>query len=122
MYLGSCLMNLFDTFFSRSGLKIMCKPDEFAVFNPPSGQTCAAWASDFVKAVSGYIDNPDDTAACRYCQYSVSVVGKISHVDLLTSVKVGDEFFLPLNIKYTHRWRDVGILFCFFGTFVPLRY
>ncbi|KAH9981076.1 ABC-2 type transporter-domain-containing protein [Lactifluus volemus] len=92
------------------GLKITCKPDEFAVFNPPSGQTCAAWAGDFVNAVSGYIDNPNDTAGCRYCQYAV-----------------GDEFFLPLNIKYNHRWRDVGIFFCFFvfnfvATIIASRY
>lgn len=81
-----------------TGLKITCKPDEFAVFNPPSSQTCAAWASDFVNAAGGYLDNPNDSAGCRYCQY-----------------KVGDEFFLPLNIRFSHRWRDVGIYFCFFA-------
>ncbi|KAI0273384.1 pleiotropic drug resistance ABC transporter [Gloeopeniophorella convolvens] len=79
------------------GLSITCKPEEFATFNPPSGQTCVAWAGDFVNAVSGYLDNPNDTSSCRYCQY-----------------KVGDEYFLPLNIRYSHRWRDVGIYFCFF--------
>ncbi|KAI9458491.1 ABC-2 type transporter-domain-containing protein [Russula earlei] len=93
-----------------SGLKITCKPDEFAVFNPPLGQTCAAWANDFVTAAGGYLDNPNDSTGCRYCQY-----------------KVGDEFFLPLNIRYSHRWRDVGIFFCFFAfnfiaTIVASRY
>lgn len=107
-----------DSCFFCSGLKITCKPEEFAVFNPPSGQTCVAWASDFVNAAGGYLDNPNDTTGCRYCQYSVSVLGKKLHVVVLTSVKVGDEFFLPLNIKYSQRWRDVGIFFCFFGTFL----
>lgn len=92
------------------GLKITCKPEEFAVFNPPSGQTCAAWAQDFVNAAGGYLDNPNDSAACRYCRYSV-----------------GDEFFLPLNIRYSHRWRELGIYFCFFifnfiATIVASRY
>jgi len=92
------------------GLKITCKPEEFAVFTPPSGQTCAAWANDFVNAAGGYLDNPGDSAACRYCQY-----------------KVGDEFFLPLNIRFSHRWRDVGIYFCFFvfnfiATIIASRY
>ncbi|KAL0951841.1 hypothetical protein HGRIS_008502 [Hohenbuehelia grisea] len=80
------------------GLVIRCKSDEFAVFDPPSGQTCSQWANSFVEAVSGYIDNPDDTQACRYCQF-----------------KVGDEFFLPLNIEYSKRWRDAFLLLAFFG-------
>jgi len=93
-----------------TGLKITCKPEEFAVFNPPSGQTCGAWASDFVNAAGGYLDNANDSAGCRYCQY-----------------KVGDEFFLPLNIKFSNRWRDVGIYFCFFvfnfiATIIASRY
>lgn len=79
------------------GLRIQCKPEEFAVFNPPEGQTCAAWAGEFVSAFGGYLDNADDTSACRYCPYSV-----------------GEDFFLPLNIRYEDRWRDVWILFAFF--------
>ncbi|KAF4578418.1 hypothetical protein EYR36_000225 [Pleurotus pulmonarius] len=79
------------------GLVITCKPDEFAVFNPPSGETCAAWAGAFVSVAGGYLDNPDDTSACRYCQF-----------------RVGDEFFEPLNISYSNRWRDVWILFAYF--------
>ena len=63
-----------------SGLKITCKADEFAVFSPPSGQTCASWASDFVNAVGGYLDNPNDSAGCRYCQFKVGGLGKGSCV------------------------------------------
>ncbi|KDQ63067.1 hypothetical protein JAAARDRAFT_119769 [Jaapia argillacea MUCL 33604] len=79
------------------GLTIQCQSDEFAVFNPPVSQTCLTWANEFVAGFGGYIDNPNDTQACRYCQY-----------------KVGDEFFVPLNIQYSNRWRDVWILFAFF--------
>jgi ATP-binding cassette subfamily G (WHITE) protein 2 (SNQ2) len=85
---------------SRSGLVIRCKSDEFAVFNPPSGQTCAAWAQSFVDTFGGYLDNPLETAACRYCQYAV-----------------GDQFYTPLNISFSNRWRDAFILFSFFGKF-----
>ena len=105
---------------SNSGLKITCKSEEFAVFDPPSGQTCAAWARDFVNAAGGYLDNPNDSAACRYCQYSVSGIDTWPRGFVLTPGKVGDEFFLPLNIRYSHRWRDVGIYFCFFGTILYL--
>ncbi|KAI0323043.1 ABC-2 type transporter-domain-containing protein [Amylostereum chailletii] len=79
------------------GLPIRCKPEEFAVFSPPSGQTCGAWANEFVQAFGGYLDNANDTDTCRYCQYSV-----------------GDEFFLPLNIRFENRWRDVWVIFAFF--------
>jgi len=79
------------------GLSITCKAGEFSIFNPPSGQTCIQWASDFVNAVGGYIDNPSDTSSCRYCQYAN-----------------GDQYITPLNIQYSNRWRDAFILFCFF--------
>ncbi|KAF9011150.1 pleiotropic drug resistance ABC transporter [Cyathus striatus] len=78
------------------GLVIRCKSDEFAVFDPPSGQTCQQWGQDFVNTVGGYIDNLNDTTACRYCQYSI-----------------GDEFYTPLNISFSNRWRDAFILFSF---------
>jgi ABC-type multidrug transport system permease subunit len=80
-----------------TGLVIKCKPDEFAVFNPPANQTCSTWAQDFANAFGGYIDNPSATSDCRYCQYNV-----------------GDQFFDPLNIPFSHRWRDVFIVFSFF--------
>ncbi|KAG2022687.1 ABC transporter [Coprinopsis cinerea AmutBmut pab1-1] len=92
------------------GLAIKCKPDEFAVFNPPTGETCASWAQEFVDRFGGYLDNPLDTIACRYCQY-----------------KVGDEFFVPLNIRFENRWRDAFIVFSFFvfnliGTIIASRF
>jgi len=79
------------------GLVIRCNSDEFAVFQPPSGQTCKAWAQDFVDAFGGYLDNPNAVNSCRYCQYSI-----------------GDEFFTPLNIQFSNRWRDVFIVFAYF--------
>ncbi|KAG5718995.1 Brefeldin A resistance protein [Termitomyces sp. T112] len=79
------------------GLVIRCKSDEFAIFDPPSGQTCAEWGQAFVDKFGGYIDNLNDTLRCRYCQYSV-----------------GDQFYEPLNISYSLRWRDAFILFSFF--------
>jgi ATP-binding cassette, subfamily G (WHITE), member 2, SNQ2 len=80
------------------GLVIQCKGDEFSVFSPPSGQTCQQWAGDFVSLAGGYLNNPNATSDCQYCQYAV-----------------GDQYFTPLNIEYSNRWRDTGILVCFFG-------
>ena len=79
------------------GLEIQCRPDEFAVFNPPSDQTCAEWAGEFVSSFGGYLNDADATSGCQYCPYSV-----------------GDDFFRPLGIRYEDRWRDVWVLFAFF--------
>ncbi|KAM5536016.1 hypothetical protein V8D89_010274 [Ganoderma adspersum] len=78
------------------GLVIRCKADELIRFTPPSGQTCQQWAGEFVTAFRGYLENPNATDECAYCQYSR-----------------GEDFFEPLNIKYSNRWRDVWILFAF---------
>lgn len=83
-----------------SGLVIRCKADELIRFTPPSGQTCQQWAGEFVTAFRGYLENPNATDECAYCQYSR-----------------GEDFFEPLNIKYSNRWRDVWILFAFSGAF-----
>jgi len=92
------------------GLVIQCQSDEFATFEPPSGQTCQQWAGDFVNNFGGYLQNGDATSGCQYCQY-----------------KVGDEFFSGLNMSFDNRWRDLGIVFAFSGfnmivTLVASRY
>ncbi|KAI0347995.1 ABC-transporter [Trametopsis cervina] len=79
------------------GLPVTCQSEEFSRFNPPSGQTCLEWAGDFIRAAGGYLDNPSDSSDCRYCQYAN-----------------GDDYYTPLNIDYSNRWRDVWIVFCFF--------
>ncbi|KAE9401914.1 pleiotropic drug resistance ABC transporter [Gymnopus androsaceus JB14] len=79
------------------GLVITCQSDEFYTFSPPSGQTCYEWANDFVDVFGGYLNNPNATSACQYCEY-----------------RTGDEFYTPLNISFDNRWRDVFIIFAFF--------
>ncbi|QRV86887.1 ABC transporter G family member 11 [Ceratobasidium sp. AG-Ba] len=87
------------------GLKITCTDLEFARFQPPSGQTCVQWAGDFVNASIGYLDNPNETADCRYCPYAY-----------------GDDFYKGLGISFDDRWRDLGIMIAFtvFNTIVTL--
>ncbi|KAF8748804.1 ABC transporter [Rhizoctonia solani] len=69
---------------------------EFAVFQPPQGQTCLQWAGDFVNVSVGYLDNPDSTFDCRYCPY-----------------EYGDDFYNRLGISFDTRWRDFGIVIAF---------
>ncbi|KAL8291281.1 hypothetical protein RQP46_002259 [Phenoliferia psychrophenolica] len=78
------------------GLEIKCLAREFHVFEPPTGQTCADWAGEFVAIAGGYLQNPTASTACEYCQYSV-----------------GDEFYRNLGISFSTRQRDLGILVAF---------
>lgn len=77
-------------------VEVVCRPAEFNRFSPPSGQTCAQWAGKFAAAMGGYLDNPDATDECRYCQY-----------------RVGQSFYEPLQVSFGTRWRDFGIFICY---------
>jgi ABC-type multidrug transport system permease subunit len=75
---------------------VICKPTEFHRFSPPSGQTCAEWAGKFADVMGAYLNNPNATSDCEYCQY-----------------RNGQAFFAGLSIKFENRWRDVGIFIAY---------
>ncbi|KAK7207385.1 ABC-2 type transporter-domain-containing protein [Myxozyma melibiosi] len=74
-------------------VEVRCGDDEFNVFNPPDGQTCYQYAADFLTTSGGYINNPNATSLCQYCQYTT-----------------GDDYLSTINVKFSHRWRDIGFL------------
>lgn len=47
------------------GLPVECKPVDLAIFNPPAGQTCLAYAGEWVASTGGYLTNPNATADCK---------------------------------------------------------
>lgn len=47
------------------GLPVECKPVDLAYFNPPSGQTCIAYAGDWVASSGGYLINPNAISDCE---------------------------------------------------------
>ncbi|KAG0196193.1 hypothetical protein BGX28_010451 [Mortierella sp. GBA30] len=75
-----------------NGLQVQCRDTEFSIFQPPSGQTCMQYIGPFLQRSTGYINNPDATSNCQYCQYSK-----------------GQDFYRNLNMDFNHRWRNVGI-------------
>jgi ATP-binding cassette, subfamily G (WHITE), member 2, SNQ2 len=77
-------------------LPAVCKPNELINFSPPAGQTCSAWAQDYINASGGYLSNPNATDVCHYCPLAT-----------------GDEYFEPLGIKFSERGRDLGIMIVF---------
>ena len=78
------------------GLPVRCAPHELARFQPPSGETCIAWAQDFIDAYKGYIVNPNATSDCGYCQY-----------------ETGQQFYNAFDITFSQRGRNIGIVIAF---------
>ncbi|KAM3086929.1 ATP-binding cassette transporter snq2 [Clarireedia jacksonii] len=79
-----------------NGRTVTCADAELNRFTAPSGQTCGEYMKNFFAAGGpGYIVN-NATSACEYCAY-----------------KVGEQFYEPLELDFSNRWRDLGILIAF---------
>ncbi|CCM03954.1 uncharacterized protein FIBRA_06107 [Fibroporia radiculosa] len=78
---------------------INCASVEFVKVNPPSGETCMQYLGDFINLNGGYVQNPNATDSCDYCQYRTT-----------------DEFLGSRNVFYSNHWRNLGI-FCIFTIF-----
>jgi len=79
------------------GQQIGCSDIEYSHVDPPSGQTCSQYLGRYISAKGGYVSNPAATSQCQFCPYRT------------TDEFLGNNF----NIKYSHRWRDVGIFIVF---------
>lgn len=78
---------------------VICKPSEFATFNPPSGQTCGEYLAPYLAGPGSRsnLTNPLATSACQVCEYTRGS-------DYLYSVNLTDYYF---------GWRDTGIVWLF---------
>jgi len=75
---------------------VVCNPSELVSFSPPAGQTCGAYAADFLKSSLGYLVNPDASTDCQYC-----------------SLREATGYLATLNIYASQKWRNLGILIGF---------
>ena len=52
--------------------EIQCKESEFAIFNPPQGQSCAEYLAPYLAGPGSRnnLINPDAFDECRVCQYT----------------------------------------------------
>jgi ATP-binding cassette subfamily G (WHITE) protein 2 (SNQ2) len=85
--------------FSVFDAKVQCTEREFAIFDPPSGQTCAVYLADYLAGIGARTNlvNPEATASCKVCEY-----------------RRGSDYLYTLNIKdYYYGWRDVAIVVIF---------
>jgi ATP-binding cassette, subfamily G (WHITE), member 2, SNQ2 len=78
---------------------VKCGSKEFALFDTPNGETCLEYLTDYMQMAGARtsLDNPNDTSACRVCQY-----------------KQGSDYLVTLNLPdYYVGWRDTGIVVIF---------
>ncbi|KAJ5751819.1 hypothetical protein N7520_008736 [Penicillium odoratum] len=85
--------------FSTWGVDVKCKETEFAIFNPPSGETCESYLSSYLQGEGSRANlvNPAATSDCRVCEYTT-----------------GNDYLHTLNLShYYDGWRDAGICVIF---------
>lgn len=49
------------------GRAVTCSSSELSVFNPPSGQTCGEYLTQYLAVAPGRLYNFDATSGCQYC-------------------------------------------------------
>jgi len=72
---------------------VVCSPTELVLFSPPGGQTCGAYAADYLNTALGYLVNANATTNCQYCSLSEAT-----------------GYLATLNIYPQDKWRNFGIL------------
>jgi ATP-binding cassette subfamily G (WHITE) protein 2 (PDR) len=77
---------------------IECSATETSTFSPPAGQTCQQYLAPYLAVAPGTLQNPNDTADCRYC-----------------SLSNADQFLAGSNIFWSERWRNFGIVWAYVG-------
>lgn len=85
--------------FTTFDAEVNCADSEFALFNPPSGSTCASYLADYMqgKGARTNLVNPDATAGCRVCEY-----------------RRGSDYLATINLgEYYDGWRDAAIVVIF---------
>ncbi|KAL4869910.1 hypothetical protein BDV12DRAFT_184861 [Aspergillus spectabilis] len=85
--------------FNIFGAPVECKESELAIFNPPAGQTCGEYLSDYQNGLGSRtnLHNPTAVSDCRVCIY-----------------RNGADYLYTLNLKdYYYGWRDIGITVIF---------
>lgn len=85
--------------FADFDVEINCRESEFAIFDPPSGQTCAAYLAEYLAGEGARTNlvNPRATSDCRVCEYTR-----------------GSDYLYTLNLNdYYYGWRDAAICVIF---------
>ncbi|KAI9732526.1 MAG: hypothetical protein M1834_003861 [Cirrosporium novae-zelandiae] len=75
---------------------IECSSIEFLTIQPPSGQTCQQYLSDYLSFAGGKLTNGNATSDCQLC-----------------SMATTNAYLSEVDISFDDRYRNVGILFAY---------
>jgi ATP-binding cassette subfamily G (WHITE) protein 2 (PDR) len=78
--------------------KVVCAEIEYLHFNPPSGETCQSYLSNYINELGGYVLNGSATTDCSYCTLSNT-----------------NTFLAGVNSFYDQRWRNFGLMWVYIG-------
>ncbi|PRP87448.1 hypothetical protein PROFUN_00659 [Planoprotostelium fungivorum] len=77
-------------------VQVTCNERDLLTYNVPAGETCGSYSAAFLARSTGYVTDPESTTNCSYCQYSS-----------------GQEYYESLGWSLDHRWRNFGLLWCY---------
>ncbi|TPX16070.1 uncharacterized protein E0L32_004065 [Thyridium curvatum] len=69
-----------------------CAANELVHVNPPVGQTCGEYMSDYMSHFGGYLVDKAATSDCRFCPVATT-----------------DVYLKQIHANFDNRWRDFGI-------------
>ena len=99
-YLASAMLSV-----GVANTKVVCAANELLKFKPASGQSCSTYMASYIKFAGGYLQDPNATDSCQFCQLDNTNV-----------------FLKAVGSKYSDRWRNFGILWLYvvFNVFAAL--
>ncbi|KAM0433852.1 hypothetical protein ACHAPT_003795 [Fusarium lateritium] len=85
--------------------KVECSEVELLMFSPPANMTCEAYAGPFVQMAGGTLQNPQANETCLFCPVAST-----------------DTYLATLDIHYSERWRNFGLIWIYvvFNVFAAL--
>lgn len=75
---------------------VVCAANEYLTFNTPAGETCAEYMAAYIALDGGYLEYPESTTDCRFCE-----------------IKETNVFLKSVSCSYSTRWRNFGIMWAF---------
>ncbi|KAJ9156438.1 Multidrug resistance protein cdr1 [Pleurostoma richardsiae] len=75
---------------------VECSSIELLRFQPPAGLTCGEYMAPYMQLAGGSVYNPNATDTCEFC-----------------SLATTDAFLASVNVFYSERWRDFGLMWVY---------
>lgn len=76
---------------------VTCAFNELVEFQAPAGSTCSEYMETYLQMAGGYLaNNSGDLSDCQFC-----------------AMKSTNDFLAGINVDFSNRWRDFGLIWVF---------